>query len=132
MLEFIGHRAANKTLRWLKSKNVEVLLDQSVDIDSISEADRAFKTSAGETITADCYFYCADIPVSSSCLQNSVLKDCLNKNGRLMVDEYLRVKGQKNILAIGDITDVPGCLPFIYVKHIVHFKSILAFQQFII
>ncbi|KAG1327837.1 apoptosis-inducing factor 2-like [Cocos nucifera] len=107
LLEFIGRRAANKTLHWLKSKKVEVHLDQSVDIDSISEADRVFKTSAGETITADCYFYCVDQPVSSSWLQNSLLKDCINKNGRLMVDEHLRVKGQKNIFAIGDITDVP-------------------------
>jgi NADPH-dependent 2,4-dienoyl-CoA reductase/sulfur reductase-like enzyme len=27
-----------------------------------------------------------------------------------MVDEYLRVKGRKNIFAIGDITDVPVSL----------------------
>ena len=33
LLEYIGPKASNKALKWLKSKRVEVLLEQSVDLD---------------------------------------------------------------------------------------------------
>ncbi|WOL19747.1 apoptosis-inducing factor [Canna indica] len=107
LLEFIGDKAAKKTLDWMKSKKVEVLLNQTVDLNSISEGDGVYMTSAGEKITADCHFVCVGKPPGSSWLQESVLKDCLNKNGQLIVDEYLRVRGRSNIFAVGDITDVP-------------------------
>ncbi|CAL9083656.1 unnamed protein product [Musa textilis] len=107
LLEFIGHKASKKTLDWLTSKKVKVFLEQSVDLDIISEGDGVYTTSTGEKISADCHFVCVGKPLGSSWLQDSALRDCLNKNGRLMVDEYLRVKGRSNIFAIGDITDVP-------------------------
>ena len=91
----------------MKSKKVEVLLEQSIDLKSISEADTEFTTSAGKTVTADCYFVCIDKTLGSSWLQESILKDRINADGRLMVDDNLRVAGQKNIFAIGDITDLP-------------------------
>ncbi|CAL9778888.1 unnamed protein product [Musa acuminata subsp. burmannicoides] len=107
LLEFLGPKASKKALHWLTSKKVDVLLGQSVDLNSISEADGAYMTSAGEKIAADCHFVCIGKPLGSSWLQNSVLKDCLNEKGRLMVDECFRVRGRSNIFAIGDITDVP-------------------------
>ncbi|RWW15304.1 hypothetical protein GW17_00020866 [Ensete ventricosum] len=110
LLEFIGHKASKKTFDWLTTKKVEVLLEQSVDLDSISEGDGVYTTSTGEKISADCHFVCVGKPLGSSWLQDSALRDCLNKNGRLMVDEYLRVKGRSNIFAIGDITDIPVSL----------------------
>ncbi|KAM0917211.1 hypothetical protein ACQ4PT_009644 [Festuca glaucescens] len=106
-LESIGHKAGGKALRWLRSKNVEVHLEQSVDLESMSEGDRLFRTSSGIEITADCYFSCLDGPLSSSWIRDSELKDCLDSDGRLMVDANLRVKGQSNIFAAGDITDAP-------------------------
>ncbi|XP_039131489.1 apoptosis-inducing factor homolog B-like [Dioscorea cayenensis subsp. rotundata] len=107
LLEFIGQKAADKTLDWLTAKKVEVLLNQTVDLDSVSESEKIYTTSTGEKINADCHFVCVGKPTGSSWLQNSILKDCLDKKGRLMVDENLRVRGQKNIFAIGDIIDVP-------------------------
>lgn len=107
LLEFIGLKASSKAFEWLKSKNVEILFERSIDTDSISEADKVYTTSAGETITADCYFICTGKPVGSAWLQESILNDCLDRNGRLVVDENLRVGGRKNIFAIGDITNVP-------------------------
>ncbi|KAM0926764.1 hypothetical protein ACQ4PT_003339 [Festuca glaucescens] len=107
LLESIGHKAGGKALRWLRSKNVEVHLEQSVDLESMSEGDRLFRTSSGIEITADCYFSCLDGPLSSSWIRDSELKDCLDSDGRLMVDANLRVKGQSNIFAAGDITDAP-------------------------
>ncbi|KAG1364466.1 apoptosis-inducing factor 2 [Cocos nucifera] len=107
LLEFIGLKASKKAMDWLTSKNVEVLLGQSIDLDSVSEADGVYTTSAGEKITADCHFVCVAKPLGSSWLQKSVLEDSLDQKGRLLVDENLQVRGHKNIFAIGDITDVP-------------------------
>ncbi|KAK6141912.1 hypothetical protein DH2020_024343 [Rehmannia glutinosa] len=74
LLEFIGPKAADKTLEWLKSKNVEVKLRQSVDLNNCSEGSNTYNS--------------------------------IDSFGKLKVDENLRVKGYKNIFAIGDITDV--------------------------
>ncbi|XP_025013961.1 apoptosis-inducing factor homolog A isoform X2 [Ricinus communis] len=111
LMEFIGPKAANKTLKWLRSKNVEVKLEQRVDLNSITGSDgnctKTYHTSAGETIKADCHFLCTGIPLGSAWLKDTVLKNNLDANGRLEVDEYLRVRGWKNIFAIGDITNIP-------------------------
>jgi NADH dehydrogenase FAD-containing subunit len=110
LLESVGHKAGGKALRWLRSKNVEVLLEESVDLESMSEGDRLYRTSSGIEIRADCYFSCLDRPLSSSWIRHSELKDCLDSDGRLMVDANLRVKGQSNIFAAGDIADAPVSL----------------------
>lgn len=100
-----------------------MLLGQSIDLEKISEADRVFTTSDGDTITADCYFVCVDRPLGSSWLQESYLKEYMDRKGRLMVDENLRVGGQNNVFAIGDITDVPVSLvlPFLLCRTCVIF-----------
>ncbi|KAL8198105.1 hypothetical protein R6Q57_024306 [Mikania cordata] len=105
LLEFIGETAGKKALDWLTAKNVEVILGQSVNLDSGSNG--AYLTSIGETIVADCHFKCTSDPIGSSWLKETILKDCLDDFGRLMVDANLRVKGFSNIFAIGDVTDVP-------------------------
>lgn len=101
LLEFIGPKAGNKALEWLESKKVEVLLDQSIDLKAVSEGDRVYQTTNGDIIKADCHFVCCGRPVSSW-LQQSFLKEYLDRNGRLMVDENFRVGGLKNVFAIGD------------------------------
>ncbi|KAI3458793.1 hypothetical protein Pfo_015456 [Paulownia fortunei] len=105
LLEFIGEKAGRKALDWLNSKKVEVILGQSVKLNSVS--DGAYETSGGETIIADCHFLCTGKPIGSSWLRETLLKDSLDIHGRLMVDTKLRVKGHNNIFAIGDITDIP-------------------------
>ncbi|CAM8952893.1 unnamed protein product [Rhodiola kirilowii] len=90
LLEFIGPKASNKTLEWLRSRHVEVLLGQR------------FNGPA----QADCVFLCTGRPVGSEWLKMTLLKTDLDAQGRLMVDEHLRVKGHKNIFAAGDITDI--------------------------
>lgn len=107
LLEFIGPKAGDKTLQWMKSKKVDVKLEQRVNLDSFSDESKTYQTSAGEIINADCHFLCTGTPPGSAWLKETLLKNCLDTQGRLMVDENLRVKGQKNIFAIGDITDIP-------------------------
>ena len=104
LLEFVGPKASRKALDWLISKKVEVLLDQSVNLDGVS--DGVYQTSNGETIRADCHFLCTGKPLGSSWLKETVLKDSLDTNGRLVVDEHLRVRGYQNVFGIGDITDI--------------------------
>ncbi|GFP95664.1 apoptosis-inducing factor homolog a [Phtheirospermum japonicum] len=106
LLEFIGEKAGKKALDWLTSKKVEVILGQSVNLNSVS-SDGAYETSGGETVIADCHFLCTGSPIGSLWLKETLLKDKLDSHGRVMVDEKLRVKGHDNIFAIGDITDIP-------------------------
>ncbi|XP_062082551.1 uncharacterized protein LOC133788912 [Humulus lupulus] len=116
LLEFVGLKAAEKSLNWLTSKKVEVKLEQSVILnddddgdgdDIVNDGVRVFQTSGGESVKADCHFVCTGNPVASSWLKRTLLKKHLDKHGRLMVDQNLRVKNRENIFAIGDITDVP-------------------------
>jgi NADH dehydrogenase FAD-containing subunit len=104
LLEYIGPKASRKTLKWLKSRKVDVKLDQSVDLDSFRN--ETYQTSAGESIEADTHFVCIGKPLASTWLGETFLKDDLDGNGRVQVDEYLRVKGRSNVFAIGDITDI--------------------------
>ncbi|KAJ4977667.1 hypothetical protein NE237_008447 [Protea cynaroides] len=106
LLEFIGTKASTKALNWLTAKKVEVILGQSVNLDSISDGNGTYQTSGGEIIKADCHFVCAGQRVGSAWLKETILKDMLDMHGRLMVDEDLRLKGWNNIFAVGDITDI--------------------------
>ncbi|XP_074570363.1 uncharacterized protein LOC141826951 [Curcuma longa] len=106
LLGFIGRKAGNKALEWLRAKNVDVLLEQTIDLNSLPDANGIYITSAGEAIAADVHFVCANNPLGSSWLKESVLRDSLDKRGQLMVDEHLRVKGRSNIFAVGDIVDI--------------------------
>ncbi|KAL2549035.1 FAD/NAD(P)-binding oxidoreductase family protein [Forsythia ovata] len=105
LLEFIGEKAGKMAHDWLISKKVEVILGQSVDLNSWS--DDVYKTSGGETVKADCHFICTGKPIGSSWLKETILKDSLDSHGRLTVDANLRVRGHRNVFGIGDITDIP-------------------------
>lgn len=61
LLEFIGSLASQIALDWLMSKKVEVILNQSINLNMIS--DGGIETSYGETINADCHFMCTGKPV---------------------------------------------------------------------
>lgn len=102
----LGPKASNKTLDWLTSKKVGVKFNQKVNLSNIDEGSRDYTTSAGETIKADSHFLCIGKPLASEWLKETVLRDSLDEFGRLTVDANLRIKGCKNIFAIGDITDL--------------------------
>ncbi|EXC35629.1 Apoptosis-inducing factor-B-like protein [Morus notabilis] len=101
LLEFIGPKAADKTLNWLTSKKVEVKLEQSVRLDDISDGGKTYLTSDGDILKADCHFLCTGKPLGSLWLRGTNLKNNLDNHGRLMVDENLRVKGRKNEIKQG-------------------------------
>ncbi|CAN1171181.1 Ferroptosis suppressor protein 1 [Linum perenne] len=109
LLEFVGPKAGAKALKWLKFKKVEVLLEQRVDLNNVTDVDgsKVYQTTSGETIKADLHFLCTGKPLASSWLKDTFLGDNLDSKGRLMVDQYLKVEGRDNVFAIGDITDIP-------------------------
>ncbi|KAL5709155.1 hypothetical protein ACHQM5_019875 [Ranunculus cassubicifolius] len=108
LLEFVDAKASKSAFDWLVSKKVEVILEQSVDLNAVSDGEKVtYKLSSGESVVADCHFLCIGKPLSGSWLHETTLKDSLDSRGRLMVDENVRVKGHKNIFAVGDITDIP-------------------------
>ena len=111
LLEFIGEKASKKCLDWLTSNKVDVLLQQSVDLGSLSDTEKVYRTSGGETVIVDCHFVCIGKPLSSSWIHDTILKESLDSKGRVMVEKDLRVKGYNNIFAIGDITDIPVSFP---------------------
>ncbi|KAL3752287.1 hypothetical protein ACJRO7_013011 [Eucalyptus globulus] len=94
LIEFSGPRASEKTLDWLRTKNVDVKLDQLVDLNSLSDGTRLP------------FFLCTGKPLASSWLEETFLKGNLDRFGRLKVDRCMRVEGRDNIFAVGDITDV--------------------------
>ncbi|CAD6258133.1 unnamed protein product [Miscanthus lutarioriparius] len=107
LLKVMGARASAKALEWLRSKNVTVLLDQTVDLASATPDTREFTTSAGETVEADAHFVCTGRPVASGWLRGTLLGEHVDEEGHIRVDDHLRVGGLRNVFAVGDITDVP-------------------------
>lgn len=63
------------------------------------------ETAAGVGIDADMWFLCYGAQTASGYLRLNY-GSSLNKNGQVAVDEFLRVKGQEHVYAVGDITDV--------------------------
>lgn len=103
LLDFLGEKAGKKALDWLISKNVEVIMGQSVELDSASNG--VYRLSGGETVVADCHFLCTGKPFGTSWLKDTILKGSLDVHGKLVVDSNLRVEGFNNIFAIGDIVN---------------------------
>jgi len=101
LLQFLGPKASQKTLKWLQSKKVEVVLNDRVELESLAGPN--YVTTNGKEITADAHFVCIGKRVGSSWLRDTELSDLLDAEGRLKVDSNLRVEGKPNIFAVGDV-----------------------------
>ncbi|GLJ23316.1 hypothetical protein SUGI_0441130 [Cryptomeria japonica] len=106
LIEFVGEKASRKALAWLKSKNVEVHLNERVDLNSISDTTRSFTTRSGLSIEADCHFVCIGKKMGSSWLKDTSFVESLDERGQIKVDSSLRVEGKTNVFAAGDIINV--------------------------
>ncbi|GJZ19418.1 FAD/NAD(P)-binding oxidoreductase family protein [Tanacetum coccineum] len=90
LLEFLGVKASKKTLDWLQSKHVEVKLEQTIILEDVVDGSKLYKTSAGKTIKANCVFLCLGKPLASSWLKNTIVRDSLDANGSMIVDENFK------------------------------------------
>uniref|UniRef100_A0A0D6R8G9 FAD/NAD(P)-binding domain-containing protein n=1 Tax=Araucaria cunninghamii TaxID=56994 RepID=A0A0D6R8G9_ARACU len=106
LIDFLGPKASKKAFDWLVSNKVEVHLNESIDLESLSESTTTFTARSGMSFYADCHFVCVGRRVDSSWLQDSVFKESVDNQGHLKVDESLRLRGKTNVFAVGDITDI--------------------------
>ncbi|GJY61602.1 FAD/NAD(P)-binding oxidoreductase family protein [Tanacetum coccineum] len=93
LLEFLGVKASKKTLDWLQSKHIEVKLEQTLNLEDLADGSKLYKTSAGETIKANCVFLCLGKPLASSWLKNTIVRDSLDANESMIVDENFKSQG---------------------------------------
>ncbi|KAG0577160.1 hypothetical protein KC19_5G135500 [Ceratodon purpureus] len=104
LLEFLGTKVSDKTLKWLQSKkNVEVILNDRIALEGLTGPE--YVTKNGTHIKADAHFVCIGKRVGSSWLQSSDLSQLIDEEGRLKVDANMRLEGQSNIFAVGDIAN---------------------------
>lgn len=96
--------------RQLEERGVELVLGSPLayvpptDVGTLSPFQ--VSTADGRTIEADIWFLCHGSQTASGYLGRSYA-DKVRPNGKVRVNEYMRVSGTENVYAVGDITDVP-------------------------
>ncbi|KAH7279215.1 hypothetical protein KP509_37G010700 [Ceratopteris richardii] len=106
LIEFVGPKASKKAFEWLEQHNVDIRLQERINLDKFSSPSHVYTTSSGASIEADCHFMCVGKKIGASWMKSTFLSEKQDKDGRLGVDNFLRVKGRSNIFAAGDITAV--------------------------
>eukprot|EP00897_Mesotaenium_endlicherianum_P010677 jgi/Mesen1/9638/ME000669S09073 len=106
LIEFLKETASRKALKWLESKNVQVIFGDRVELNGDHQTSGVFKTKKGVDIPADHLFMAIGSRPDSAWLKDS-FADMLDADGRVKVDEHLNMVGHANIYAIGDITNIP-------------------------
>ncbi|XP_057819052.1 uncharacterized protein LOC131032140 [Cryptomeria japonica] len=104
--DILGEKSSQKSLNWLKGKNVDVHFNERIDLSNISETTTSFTTNSGKTIIADCHFICIGKKLGTSWVKDSMFQDVVDERGQIKVDKYLRVEGTTNVFAGGDIINV--------------------------
>lgn len=103
ILEESPASVSNYALKALKNLKVTVKLDTKVMSSAqLPAGQKELTLSNGDTLTTDMYIPTFGLIPNSSYIPAPYL----NTNGSVMVDEYLRVKGAKDVWAIGDVSDV--------------------------
>ncbi|KAG0601798.1 hypothetical protein M758_11G140100 [Ceratodon purpureus] len=108
LIEYLGKKASQKALKWLRNKKVEVILNDRVEVGE-GLAGPNYVTKNGTRIKADAHFVCIGKRVGSSWLRNSDLSYLLDNEGRLKVDANMRLEGKSNMFAVGDIANTKVC-----------------------
>lgn len=86
--------------RFLKQSGVQIIYGDRV----LRHEGRAFVSEQGRRLHSDIAFLCTGIEPNFSFLDDG-LKQALNEQGYIKVNEYLQVSGFQNIFAAGDITN---------------------------
>ncbi|KAK6936264.1 FAD/NAD(P)-binding domain, partial [Dillenia turbinata] len=101
LLEFIGPEASNKALEWLKLSLTNPLIWTLLLMKP-----KHSRLHQGRLSKLIAIFLGIGRPVASTWLKDTILVENLDQHARLMVDEFFRVRGWRNIFVIGDITDI--------------------------
>ncbi|MFE1996262.1 NAD(P)/FAD-dependent oxidoreductase [Streptomyces parvulus] len=97
-------RMGRRARSWLERHDVKVRLDTFVS--SAGGAGMCLQDQAGNSLDADVVFWTTGTTPNTVWLRLAGLGHWLDERGRVRVDEYLRVLGQRDTFAIGDVNDV--------------------------
>ncbi len=99
LLGVMSEKASAKAYEYLTEQHVEILLKEVVsNYDGI-----LVKTKSGKKVTAKNLIWTAGVTGN---LPKGIDENSIVRGNRLKTDEFLRVKGTKNIYAIGDISAI--------------------------
>ena len=101
LLPRLPKKAQNYAEDFFREKGVTLVLNERVT----ETKDNLYITDKGTSIEADIKYSCIGIEPNTDFL-NLHFSDSLDEKKRIQVNEYLQVKGYKNIFALGDCTDV--------------------------
>lgn len=99
LLETMNPKSSAKTLQFLQSLGVNVWLNTKVD----DYDGTTVYLSNGRKIITNSFIWSAGVKGNAI---EGLLPQVVQRNGRIEVDEYNRVKGYENIFAIGDIAQM--------------------------
>jgi apoptosis-inducing factor 2 len=100
---FLGDKVANNALNELKKNHVKVVVNATIDaVKTLESGQTELTLSNGSKMITDCYIPCVGLSPNSSFMP----KTLLNAKSEIMVDEYMQVKGAKDIWSCGDVADI--------------------------
>lgn len=94
-------KSSKYAYNFLTRHGVEIVFNQMV----LSSKNKVFLTSEQRKIKSDLTCMCTGIKPNFEFMKNSFLKN-FDEKGFIVVNDYLQVKGEKNIFAAGDITSI--------------------------
>ncbi|MGW2709336.1 NAD(P)/FAD-dependent oxidoreductase [Streptomyces sp. NPDC001356] len=97
-------RMGRQARAWLERHDVRVLLDTSVT--SAGGVGARLRDQAGNPLTADVVYWTTGTTPNTLWLRLAGLGTWLDGSGHVKVDTHLRVLGQRDVFAVGDVNDV--------------------------
>ncbi len=101
LIERNPKRASYYASRFLTKRGAKIIFNERV----VEHKNNQFITNKGRIIEADAGLWCAGIKANPYFM--SGFRNATNKNNFLKVNNYLQLKGSKNIFVGGDINDIP-------------------------
>lgn len=116
LLEFIGEKAGVKALKWLQSKGVTVKFNEKIEDVSAAQwgSSGTFKTVSGEEIPTD-YLAVAIGRTANAGWVGETFASAMDK-GSIKVDPFLKVEGQEDVFAAGDVSSLSPKLGYLAVQ----------------
>jgi NADH dehydrogenase FAD-containing subunit len=97
-------RMGRRARAWLEAHDVRVMVNTFVS--SAGGVGATLRDQAGSPLGADVVFWTTGTTPNTLWLRLAGLGGWLDENGRVRVDRHLRVVGQRDVFAIGDVNDV--------------------------
>ena len=102
LIPYMPHAFSEKSLAILREKNVEVIFNDSIDLNNVENFKlNSLPTKKGKNIDFDAYFICYGGKPYTEFIKESY-PSWLDDNGRIIVNKHLQVTECLNIFAMGD------------------------------